>query len=49
MKITQEVREYAAQRGIDETMAVEDGMAGKSAEFKAAGGEMYIPILNATE
>jgi phosphomethylpyrimidine synthase len=33
MKITQEVREFAAQ-----------GMAGKSAEFKAAGGEIYIPV-----
>jgi phosphomethylpyrimidine synthase len=44
MKITQEVREYAAQRGIDEAAAVVDGMAGKSAEFKAGGGELYIPI-----
>jgi phosphomethylpyrimidine synthase len=44
MKITQEVREYAAQRGIEADDAVEDGMAGKSAEFKAAGGEIYIPI-----
>ncbi|MGK6305611.1 phosphomethylpyrimidine synthase ThiC [Variovorax sp. DT-64] len=44
MKITQEVREYAAQRGLAEEEAVVDGMAGKSAEFKAAGGEMYIPI-----
>jgi len=33
MKITQDVRDYAAQ-----------GMAQKSAEFKAAGGELYIPI-----
>jgi phosphomethylpyrimidine synthase len=46
MKITQEVREYAAQRGIDEAAAVSDGMAGKSAEFRAVGGEMYIPIRN---
>ncbi len=44
MKITQEVREYAAARGLAEQEAVVDGMAGKSAEFKAAGGEMYIPI-----
>ncbi len=33
MKITQDVRDYA-----------EKGMAEKSAEFKAAGGEFYIPI-----
>ena len=45
MKITQEVREYAAQRGLSEHEAVDDGMAGKSAEFKAAGGELYIPIV----
>ena len=35
MKISQEVREYAA---------VEEGMKAKSAEFKAQGSEMYIPI-----
>lgn len=44
MKITQEVREYAAQRGIEASDAALDGMAGKSAEFKAAGGEIYIPV-----
>ncbi|WP_066334478.1 phosphomethylpyrimidine synthase ThiC [Azohydromonas lata] len=38
MKITQEVRDYAAQQQADA------GMAQKSAEFKAAGGELYIPI-----
>ena len=36
MKITQDVRDYA-----------EKGMAEKSAEFKAAGGEFYIPITPA--
>ncbi len=44
MKITQEVRDYAAQKGVDEAAALADGMAAKSAEFKAAGGEFYIPI-----
>jgi phosphomethylpyrimidine synthase len=44
MKITQEVREYAAQKGLDEQAALADGLAAKSAEFKAAGGELYIPI-----
>src|SRR5918993_269080 len=34
MKITQEVRDYAARRGIEAGAAVADGMAGKSAEFK---------------
>ena len=44
MKITQEVREYAARRGLDEADAVSGGMADKSAEFRAGGGELYIPI-----
>jgi phosphomethylpyrimidine synthase len=44
MKITQEVREYAAQKGLDEQAALAEGLAAKSAEFKAAGGELYIPI-----
>ena len=39
MKITQEVREYAA-----ELESREAGMAQKSAEFRAAGSEIYIPI-----
>ena len=44
MKITQEVREYAAQNGLSEDAALDKGMALKSSEFKAAGGEIYIPI-----
>ena len=35
MKISQEVRDYAA---------IEEGMKAKSVEFKAQGGEIYIPI-----
>jgi phosphomethylpyrimidine synthase len=41
MKITQEVREYAAQKELDEKAAVEAGMKEKSAEFVAAGAEIY--------
>jgi len=44
MKITQEVRDYAATQGVGEGEALSQGMAEKSAEFKAAGGELYIPI-----
>jgi phosphomethylpyrimidine synthase len=44
MKISQEVREYAAQRGVGEEDALVAGMAEKSAEFRAAGGDFYIPI-----
>jgi phosphomethylpyrimidine synthase len=35
MKITQDLREYA-----------QSGMAEKSKEFKAGGGELYIPIAS---
>jgi phosphomethylpyrimidine synthase len=44
MKITQEVREFAAAKGVAEQEALAQGMAEKSAEFKAGGGEIYIPI-----
>jgi phosphomethylpyrimidine synthase len=41
MKITQDVREYAASQGVSETEALEKGMTEKSAEFVAAGAEIY--------
>ena len=44
MKITQEVREFAAAKGVAEQQVLAEGMAQKSAEFKAGGGEFYIPI-----
>jgi phosphomethylpyrimidine synthase len=41
MKITQDVREYAAQKEIDEQAALGVGMKEKAEEFAAAGGEIY--------
>jgi len=41
MKITQDVREYAAQKEIDEQAALGVGMKEKAEEFVAAGGETY--------
>jgi phosphomethylpyrimidine synthase len=41
MKITQDVRDYAAQQKLDAAEALEQGMAEKAAEFKAAGAEVY--------
>jgi phosphomethylpyrimidine synthase len=41
MKITQEVRDYAAQKSLDEQAALEAGMKEKAAEFVAAGAEIY--------
>jgi phosphomethylpyrimidine synthase len=44
MKITQEVREYAAQQGIAaETVAVARGLRDKAAEFRQSGAEIYRP------
>lgn len=43
MKITRDVREYAAEHGVDESAALEEGMAEKAAEFRAHGGEVYRP------
>jgi phosphomethylpyrimidine synthase len=41
MKITQEVREFAAQKELDEQAALHEGMKEKAAEFVASGGEIY--------
>jgi phosphomethylpyrimidine synthase len=43
MKITQDVREYAATLGMESTYAIEAGMQQKSAEFRQRGGEVYLP------
>ena len=44
MKITQEVRDFAAAKGLNEAEALQAGMDEKSAEFAKQGGEFYIPI-----
>jgi phosphomethylpyrimidine synthase len=41
MKITEDVREYAKQKEIDERAALEIGMKEKSQEFKKAGSQIY--------
>ncbi|MCZ8165699.1 phosphomethylpyrimidine synthase ThiC [Silanimonas sp.] len=42
MKITQDVRDYAAEQGVaEEAEALEKGMAEKSAEFRAQGAQVY--------
>ncbi|MBA1333180.1 hypothetical protein QQ73_19685, partial [Candidatus Endoriftia persephone str. Guaymas] len=44
MKITQEVREFAAKQGISEIDALKKGMNEKSVEFKQQGSEIYKEI-----
>ena len=41
MKITQDVRDYAARQGLAEEEALAKGMAAKAEEFVATGGEVY--------
>ncbi|SPP63327.1 phosphomethylpyrimidine synthase ThiC [Nitrospira lenta] len=41
MKITQDVRDYAAQLQVDEQKAIQIGMKEKSEEFKKSGSEIY--------
>jgi thiamine biosynthesis protein ThiC len=41
MKITQDVREFAAKEGIEEEKALAVGMAEKSKEFLQSGAEIY--------
>ena len=41
MKITQEVRDYAAKKGISEVAALKEGMEERSVEFVKTGSEIY--------
>jgi phosphomethylpyrimidine synthase len=41
MKITQDVRDYAAEHGMGAFEVIDEGMAGKAAEFLATGAEVY--------
>jgi phosphomethylpyrimidine synthase len=43
MRITADVRAYAAEHGVDEEQAIELGMKEKAAEFADAGGRIYLP------
>ncbi|MFP5429811.1 MAG: phosphomethylpyrimidine synthase ThiC [Gammaproteobacteria bacterium] len=44
MKITQEVREYAAERGLAAERAVESGMEEQAVRFREAGSEVYKEV-----
>lgn len=41
VKITEDVRKYAAEEGIAEAEVLESGMEQKSKEFAEAGAEVY--------
>ena len=44
MKITQDVRDYAAQQGLDAQTALAKGMEEKAAEFVKRGAEIYSKV-----
>lgn len=44
MRISQDIRDYAAEHGMETVAAIEAGMAEKSAEFTDRGGRVYLPI-----
>ena len=44
MKITQEVREYAREHGLDDAEAVNAGMEEKSNQFRERGSELYHKV-----
>ncbi|MDD5299068.1 MAG: phosphomethylpyrimidine synthase ThiC [Gallionella sp.] len=41
MKISQDVRDFAAAQGVDETTALQKGMEQKAVEFVKRGGQLY--------
>jgi phosphomethylpyrimidine synthase len=45
MRISQDVRAYAAEHGVDEVAALELGMKEKSAQFAEHGGHVYLPVV----
>ncbi|HLY65337.1 MAG TPA: phosphomethylpyrimidine synthase ThiC, partial [Chloroflexota bacterium] len=42
MKITQDVRDYAAQHGLSGAAAIEVGLKEKAEQFQKAGGSVYV-------
>ena len=46
MKITQDVRDYAAQMGSSAESALGTGMREKAAQFRAIGSELYVPAAS---
>ena len=47
MKITQEVRDYAASLGVSDERALQEGMDSMSETFRQRGAELYLPVEKA--
>ena len=41
MKITEDVRKYAAEQGMSDEQALQSGMEQKSRDFAKTGAELY--------
>ncbi|WP_433501218.1 phosphomethylpyrimidine synthase ThiC [Sphaerimonospora sp. CA-214678] len=46
MKISHDLRRFAAERGLTESEAFTAGMSEKSAQFRDQGGAVYVPIAD---
>ncbi|MFZ5851402.1 MAG: phosphomethylpyrimidine synthase ThiC [Actinomycetota bacterium] len=46
MRITQDVRRYAEEHGLDEQAALDTGLREKAAEFTQRGGRIYLPVTD---
>jgi phosphomethylpyrimidine synthase len=44
MRISQDVRRYAEERGLDDADALQAGMREKAAEYVEQGGRIYLPL-----
>ena len=44
MKITEDVRKYTAEQGVNEQEALKRGMQAKSKEFVEQGAEVYSKV-----
>ncbi len=44
MRISQDVRKYAAEHGLDDEAALTAGMKDKAAEFTQRGSRVYLPV-----
>jgi phosphomethylpyrimidine synthase len=45
MKITEDIRRFADEQGVESGEAIEVGMREKSREFRESGGEIYVPEI----
>ena len=44
MKITEDVRKYAAENAIDEATAIDQGLRQKATEFSDKGSQVYTTL-----